>query len=84
MILGAQTDQHITHSIDRPVEIVFEQTDEGEDVSLAVKTSDDVITILRFRAAVISDRVDDLMAHTTNKIITCSRVISRCTRFHTG
>jgi hypothetical protein len=78
IILGARTDQHITHSIDRPVEVVLAQTDDGDDVSLAIKTSDGVITVLRFREAVLSDRVDDVIAESTkaNHIINPGVVVA--------
>ena len=72
LILGDETDQHITHSIEQPVGVALEQTDEGEVVSLAVKAVDDVITVLRFRAAVLSEPVDGPVVQPVKKIISWS------------
>ena len=72
LLLGAQLDQHITHSLEHPVAVALEQTDDGEDVCLAIKTVDDVITVLRFQAAVLSDLIDDRMTRPTKKIISWS------------
>jgi hypothetical protein len=72
LILGDETDHHITHSIKQPVEVALEQTDEGEVLSLAIKAVDDVIAVLRFRTTVLSEPVDGPVVQPIKKIISWS------------
>jgi hypothetical protein len=58
IMIGAQPDDHITHTISAPVQVSLEQTDEGADVALAVKAADETTTLLRFRSAVLPEMVD--------------------------
>lgn len=59
MIMAGNTpDNHITHSINRPTEISVEQTDEGADAALSIKSADGTIALLSFRAAVLPETVD--------------------------
>ena len=73
IIVGTKPDHHITHTIRRPIQVALDQTDEGADVALAIKASDDVIAVLRFRAAVLSEQVDGIVTQPTKKVITWSR-----------
>lgn len=58
IMLGAKADDHITHTINTPLQISLEQTDEGAAVVLAVKAADGVTTLLRFRSAALPEMVD--------------------------
>ena len=58
MMLGARPDDHITHSISNPATVSLEQTDEGADAALAIKSADGVTALLRFRSAVLPEMVD--------------------------
>lgn len=59
MIMAGNTpDNHIMHSINRPTEMSLEQTDEGADAALSIKSADGTTALLRFRAAVLPETVD--------------------------
>jgi len=58
IMTGVKPDDHITHSIARPTQVSLEQTDEGADVALAIRSGDGVTTLLRFRSAVLPELVD--------------------------
>ena len=58
IMMGAKEDDHITHSIARPIQVSLEQTDEGADAALAIKAADGTTTLLRFRSAVLPEMVD--------------------------
>jgi hypothetical protein len=58
IMTGAKPDDHITHSIIHPTAVSLEQTDEGADVALAIKSSDGTTTLLRFRSVVLPELVD--------------------------
>ena len=58
IMTGARPEGHITHSITHPTAVSLEQTDEGADAALAIKSNDGTMTLLRFRAAVLPEMVD--------------------------
>jgi hypothetical protein len=58
IMTGAKPDDHITHSITHPTAVSVEQTDDGADVALAIKSNDGTTTLLRFRSAVLPELVD--------------------------
>jgi hypothetical protein len=58
IMTGAKPDAHITHSITHPTAVSLEQTDEGADAALAIKSNDGTTTLLRFRSAVLPELVD--------------------------
>jgi hypothetical protein len=58
IMAGVKPDDHITHSITHPTKVSLEQTDEGAYVVLAIKSGDGVITLMRFRSAVLPEMVD--------------------------
>jgi hypothetical protein len=62
IIVGAKSDDHITHSIGRPIEVSMEQTDEGADAVLAIKSADGVMALLRFRSPILPEMVDGLVS----------------------
>ena len=58
IMIGAKPDRHVTHTITDAIEVSLEHNDEGADHALAVKSADDGMTLLRFRATVRPDTVD--------------------------
>ena len=58
IMTGARPEGHITHSITHPTAVSLEQTDEGADAALAIKSNDGTMTLLRFRSAVLAEMVD--------------------------
>ena len=58
IMIGVKPDDHITHSITHPTAVSLEQTDEGADAALAIKSDDGTTTLLRFRSAVLPEMVD--------------------------
>jgi len=58
IMMGAKPDDHITHQIAAPTQVSLEQTDEGADVALLIKSADDISALLRFRAAIPPEMVD--------------------------
>jgi hypothetical protein len=58
IMTGAKPDDHITHSITHPIQVSLEQTDEGADAALAIRSADGITTLLRFRSAVLPEMVD--------------------------
>lgn len=54
----AKPEGHITHSIPYPTAVSLEQSDEGSDVALAIKSNDGTTTLLRFRTVVLPELVD--------------------------
>ena len=53
IMAGGKPDAHVTHKITRPTEVNLEQTDEGADAALAIKSADGVTALLRFRSPVL-------------------------------
>ena len=49
IMMGAKAGNHITHSVRRPKEISLEQTDDGVDLALAIKSDDGTTALLRMR-----------------------------------
>ena len=62
IMIGKEPDNHVTHSINHPTEVSLEQTDEGADVALSIKSADGATALLSFRAAVAPETVDSVAA----------------------
>jgi hypothetical protein len=58
IMTGNEPDDHITHSINHPTEVSLEQTDQGADAALSIKSADGTTALLSFRAAVLPETVD--------------------------
>ena len=58
IMAGNEPDDHITHSISHPIEVSLEQTDEGADAALSIKSAGGTTALLSFRAAVLPETVD--------------------------
>ena len=61
IMFGEKPDDHITHSIGRPIQVSLEQTDGGADVALAIKSADGVMALLRFLSPMMPEMVDNLV-----------------------
>jgi hypothetical protein len=61
IMIGAKPDDHITHSVTRPTLVSLEQTDEGADAALAIKSEDGMTVLLRFRSPMLPEMVDDVV-----------------------
>ncbi|HEX7333035.1 MAG TPA: DUF5335 family protein [Pyrinomonadaceae bacterium] len=61
IMAGNEPDAHVTHSISNPTEVSLEQTDEGADAALSIKSADGTTALLSFRAAVLPETVDALV-----------------------
>lgn len=62
IMAGNELDDHVTHSISNPTEVSLEQTDDGADVALSIKSADGTTALLSFRATVLPETVDALVA----------------------
>ncbi|HEU4510829.1 MAG TPA: DUF5335 family protein [Pyrinomonadaceae bacterium] len=62
IMAGKKADAHVTHSISNPTEVNLEQTHEGADVALSIKSADGTTALLSFRAAVLPETVDAMAA----------------------
>lgn len=62
IMTGAEPDDHITHSINRPTSVRLEQTDEGADVALAIESANGDTALLRFRSPMLPEMVDGVVA----------------------
>lgn len=62
IMAGNEPDDHVTHSINHPTEVSLEQTDEGADAALSIKSADGTTALLSFRVAVLPETVDAWVA----------------------
>jgi hypothetical protein len=61
IMMGAKPDDHITHSISEPIDVSLEQTDEGANAALAIKSAEDVTALIRFRSPMLPSTVDGIV-----------------------
>lgn len=61
IMAGGKADDHVTHMIRRPTEVSLEQTDEGADAALAIKSEDGLTALLTFRSPVLPETVDAMV-----------------------
>ena len=60
IMMGGKPEDHITHTI-APTQVSLEQTDEGADVALLIKSTDGTATLLSFRSTVLPEMVDAMV-----------------------
>lgn len=58
IMTGAERTHHITHSINHPTEVGLEQTDQGANVALSIKSADGTTSVVKFRAVMLPEMVD--------------------------
>ena len=61
VMTGGKTEEHITHNIDLPTQVSLEQTDDGTDVALAIKSVDGTTALLRFCSPMPPQWVDGVV-----------------------
>lgn len=66
VMTGHKPEDHVTHGIALPTEVCLEQTDEGADVALAIKSDDGMTALLRFRSPMRSYWVDGVVRSATH------------------
>lgn len=49
--------KNVTHRFARPTQVSLEETDEGADAVLAIKSADGVMALMRFRSPMLPERV---------------------------
>ncbi|MFZ0060562.1 MAG: DUF5335 family protein [Pyrinomonadaceae bacterium] len=69
LMMGAKPDDHITHAISRPTEVSLEQTDEGADVALAIKSEEGITALVRFRSAMLPEMVDGVVGQKARPLL---------------
>lgn len=47
IMAGGTRNDHVTHTVRNPTDVNLQQTDEGEDAALAIKSADDTTALLR-------------------------------------
>ena len=62
IMAGNEPDGHVSHSITNPTEVSLERTDDGADLALSIKSADGTTALLSFRAALLPETVDALVA----------------------
>jgi Family of unknown function (DUF5335) len=60
IMIGAKSDGHITHSLNRPTQVSLELTEEGADAALAIRSVDGSTALLQFRSPMLPEMVDGL------------------------
>ncbi len=53
IMIGARPDDHITHSIASPIQVSLEQTDQGADSVLAIKSADGSMALLKLSSPMV-------------------------------
>jgi hypothetical protein len=68
IMIGAKPDDHITHSVSRPTLVSLEQTDDGADAALAIKSEDQTTVLLRFLSPTLPEMVDSVQSQTAQSL----------------
>jgi len=66
VMTGGKPDDHITHCIIRPTQVSLEQTEDGADAALAIKSADGTTALLRFRSPMLPEWVDGVVPSVTH------------------
>ena len=62
IMMGTRPDDHITHAISGPTEVSLEETEEGADAALAIKSADGITALVRFRSPMLPEMVDGVVS----------------------
>ena len=62
VILGGGVDEHVTHGINEPTHLRIEQAENGADMTLQIESRGGIVTLVRFRSAVLPEMVDGVVA----------------------
>jgi len=58
---GRDADRHVAHTVPAPIGVAVQQTAEGADEALQIRSRDGDTTILRFRTAIRPELVDGIV-----------------------
>ena len=61
IMVGTKPDDHITHRIGNATQVSLEQTDDGTDAALAIKSADGTTSLLRFRKPMLPELVEGMV-----------------------
>jgi hypothetical protein len=61
IMVGMKPDDHITHAIGNATQVSLEQTDDGADAALAIKSADGTTALLRFRKPMLPELVNGMV-----------------------
>lgn len=61
IMVGMKRDDHITHRIGNATQVSLEQTDEGTDAALAIRSADGTTALLRFRKPMLPELVQGMV-----------------------
>lgn len=61
IMVGTKPDDHITHRIGNATQVSLEQTDDGTDAALAIKSADGTTALLRFRKPMLPVLVEGMV-----------------------
>ena len=67
MVGQADDAQHITHSINNPMKVVFERDPQGAHEGLEITSADGSVTRLRFRVAALPETLDGVLEETRSQ-----------------
>ncbi len=59
--LGKTPEDHVSHTIVKPIHVWLEQTNEGANAALEIESEDESKTLLRFRSPVPPEFVDGIV-----------------------
>lgn len=61
IMVGMRPDDHVTHAIGNATQVSLEQTDDGADAVLAIKSADGTTALLRFRKPMLPELVEGMV-----------------------
>lgn len=61
IMVEAKPDDHLTHTIRNATQVSLEQTDDGADAALAIKSADGTTALLRFRKPMLPVLVEGMV-----------------------
>ncbi len=60
--VGDRAEAHVTHTVERPVRVVFRQSPSGEHRGLEIASANGTATVIRFRSAMRPEELDGIAA----------------------
>ncbi|HKS28677.1 MAG TPA: DUF5335 family protein [Pyrinomonadaceae bacterium] len=62
VMVGEKAADHVTHNVAAPTEVSLDRTDDGADMALRIKASDETVTVLRILSPMLPEMVDGIVA----------------------
>ena len=60
--VGSGPEAHMTHMVERPIRVVFKQSQAGEHQGLEIASANGTTTVIRFRSAMRPESLDGIAA----------------------